>query len=74
MRVCDLQANGRFARKQKARGGVCLRACASEAGGVLRRYALRMATSGAHPTQEGHPPVGTPNHGRPPFSEFFYFF
>ena len=28
MRVCDLRANGRFARKQKARSGMFLRACA----------------------------------------------
>ena len=51
--------------------GVHLAAC-----GVLRWCALRVATSGGvfiH-TGGGTPPVGAPNHGRPPFSEFFFIF
>ena len=74
MRVCDLRANGRFARKQKARGGVCLRACASTACGVLRRYARRMTASGAHPPRQGTPPQGHPVKERRHSPNFFYFF
>ena len=43
--------------------------------GVLRWCVLRVATSGAHPsTQGGHPPVGAPGQGTPPFSEIFFIF
>lgn len=59
MRVCDLQANGRFARKQKARGGLYVGGCGSGGG---RCVALVCAACGYQRGRSVHtggaPPVG----------------
>ena len=77
MRVCDLRANGRFARKQKARGGVYV---GGRASGGVRCVALVCGACGYQRGASIHtgwappPPVGAPNQGMPPFSKIFFIF
>ena len=72
MHACDLQANGRFARKQKARSDMFLRACAFQLYTVVcAAYGYQRGAS----TYTGvPPPVGAPGQGTPPFSEIFFIF
>lgn len=56
MRVCDLPANGRFARKQKARGGVCVGGRASGGGRCIAAVCVACGYQRGASTQAGHPP------------------